>query len=223
MEGGEDAEVDLVKWTHIDKAPQLRLSLTNLFPSRSRQSRDFFRRLEQEVEYQDSSKSRVRVFGRWHQIPRKQAGYGDPGVAYSFSGTSVRAKAWTPALQELRELVQRAAGIDYNLVLVNRYADGRDHIGEHKDDEKELDIDAPIASLTLGAERDFYFKHESARKKSSSAKIDKVTLVLKDGSLLLMRPPTNQHWYHALPPRKRCREVRINLTFRKINLGKSHG
>ena len=41
-----------------------------------------------------------------------------------------------------------------------RYKDGRDKMGFHKDDEKELSKDVPIASLTLGAERDFVFKHQ---------------------------------------------------------------
>ncbi len=107
------------------------------------------------------------------------------------------------------------AGHSYNFVLVNRYSDGNHCIGEHRDDESELNPDVPIASLTLGASRDFYFKHADARS-GRDRSIAKVQLVLDDGLLLLMEKPTNRHWYHALPRRKKCSGVRINLTFRKV-------
>ena len=42
-------------------------------------------------------------------------------------------------------------------------ADGRDHMGEHKDDEEELVKGSPIASLSLGQARDFVFRHQDAR------------------------------------------------------------
>ncbi|XP_069975758.1 DNA oxidative demethylase ALKBH2 [Penaeus vannamei] len=88
-------------------------------------------------------------------------------------------------------------------------------MGEHKDDEKDLDHNTPIASLSLGQSRDFYFRHQDARP-PKSMKIEKVSLLLEHGSLLLMNPPTNNFWYHALPPRKSAGGLRINLTFRKI-------
>lgn len=31
-----------------------------------------------------------------------------------------------------------------------------------------------------------------------------------------MNPPTNTHWYHSLPVRKKILAPRVNLTFRKI-------
>ena len=91
-------------------------------------------------------------------------------------------------------------------------------MGEHRDDEKELDPAAPIASLSFGATRDFYFKHASARgaKGKRTTVEPTVKLALDDGTLLLMKEPTNRFWYHALPPRAKCEGVRINLTFRKI-------
>ena len=85
-------------------------------------------------------------------------------------------------------------------------------MGDHKDDEKELDPNVPIASLTLGAERDFIFKHQDRKKNN----LENVKILLKDGMLLLMKNPTNTFWYHGLPPRKSCHQPRINLTFRKI-------
>lgn len=85
-------------------------------------------------------------------------------------------------------------------------------MGFHKDDEKELCLESPIASLTLGAERDFIFRHGD--KKTRNIQDEK--LVLTNGLLLLMNHPTNKFWYHGVPQRKTCKEPRINLTFRKI-------
>jgi alpha-ketoglutarate-dependent dioxygenase alkB family protein 2 len=95
-----------------------------------------------------------------------------------------------------------------------RYKDGLDKMGFHRDDEKELNPDVPIASLTLGAERDFIFRH--CNRRAAAIQIPDEKLVLTDGLLLLMRPPTNQLWYHGLPVRRKCTAPRINLTFRSI-------
>lgn len=40
-------------------------------------------------------------------------------------------------------------------------------MGEHKDNEPELDPNTPIASLSLGQNRDFVFRHGDCRKKGS--------------------------------------------------------
>lgn len=99
-----------------------------------------------------------------------------------------------------------------------RYKDGRDHIGEHQDDEKDLEPDAPIASLSLGSTRDFIFRHKSVKQKLKyqPPNTDKLKIELKHGTLLVMNHPTNSHWYHSLPVRKTVVGVRINMTFRKI-------
>lgn len=46
-----------------------------------------------------------------------------------------------------------------------RYRNGNDHIGEHKDNEPDMDKRAPIVSLSLGQQREFVLKHGDVRKK----------------------------------------------------------
>ena len=118
------------------------------------ESRRLFRALEEEVEYLSPETTRIKLFGKLHDIPRRNVGYGDKGVVYKYSGLSLEAKEWTPTLREIKSDVESASGHSYNFVLVNRYADGGDCMGEHRDDEAELDPDVPIASLSLGAARD---------------------------------------------------------------------
>jgi alkylated DNA repair dioxygenase AlkB len=43
-----------------------------------------------------------------------------------------------------------------------------------------------------------------------------LALELADGDLLVMDPPTQRHWQHALPRRRRVSTERLNLTFRLV-------
>lgn len=177
---------------------------------------ELFRQLEEEVVYSSGEEAKVQVFGKVYSIPRKQATYGNAGLTYTYSGVKRLACPWTPTLEYIRNAVTDATGQKFNFVLINRYKDGHDHMGEHRDDEKELDPTCPIASVSLGAARDFIFRHRDARGKRSSRQIEPVKLELAHGSLLLMNPPTNTFWYHSLPVRKKVLSPRINLTFRRI-------
>ena len=93
-----------------------------------------------------------------------------------------------------------------------RYRDGQDKMGDHRDDEKELCKKTPIASFSLGAERDFVLKHADRGKN----KLEPVKIPLKAGTLLLMFAPTNDLWVHGIPARAACKHPRINLTFRFV-------
>lgn len=181
---------------------------------------DIFRQLEKElVPYLEKSKNEVKIMGKVHKIPRKQAAFGDEGLSYNFSGVSVPADPWISPLSEIRSKLLEVVGVRFNFVLVNRYKDGGDHIGEHRDDEKDLVPQSPIASVSLGQDRDFVFKHRDARGKDAKRKdIETVRIHLEHGSLLMMKYPTNTYWYHSLPVRKAAARPRINLTFRQMKL-----
>ncbi|XP_072520534.1 DNA oxidative demethylase ALKBH2 isoform X2 [Salminus brasiliensis] len=183
----------------------------------SKQEADrLFNQLELEVEYFTGDKAKVQVYGKLYSVPRQQATYGDEGLMYSFSGVHLLARHWTPTLEYIRDVVTNATGQTFNFVLINRYKDGHDHIGEHRDDERELDPTCPIASVSVGAARDFIFRHKDARGGPDKRQIKPVKLELAHGSLLLMNSPTNTYWYHSLPIRKKVKTPRINLTFRHI-------
>jgi alkylated DNA repair dioxygenase AlkB len=83
-------------------------------------------------------------------------------------------------------------------------------MGWHSDDERELDAKSPIASLSLGATRKFAFRHKKDKTIHS--------LLLENGSALIMHAPTQEHWQHALLKTKKINAPRINLTFRSTHL-----
>ncbi|CAN0427417.1 unnamed protein product, partial [Hapterophycus canaliculatus] len=62
------------------------------------------------------------------------------------------------------------------------------------DDEKELDKEAAIASVSLGEERRFQL-----RRKIDHAQ--QLEFHLCGGSLLLMEGSTQDHWQHRVPKR----------------------
>uniref|UniRef100_A0A8B9CWR4 DNA oxidative demethylase ALKBH2 n=1 Tax=Anser brachyrhynchus TaxID=132585 RepID=A0A8B9CWR4_9AVES len=174
------------------------------------------RRLERDVRYRPGERPGLHIFGKWHSIPRRQAVYGDPELTYTYSGVTFSPEPWIPVLEHIRDRVASVTGHNFNFVLINRYKDGLDHIGEHRDDERELVPRSPIASVSFGACRDFVFRHCDSRGKNATRRIKPVTLQLAHGSLLMMKYPTNVYWYHSLPVRKRVLSPRINLTFRKV-------
>ncbi len=170
----------------------------------------FLEHLDQ-LEFNLPEESMVKIRGKWHKIPRLQTGYGDKGKKYSFSGTTVEARDWSTVewLQEMVRDVEKEVGERPTYVLINKYRNGNDRIGWHRDDERDLKKDTPIVSITFGAERDFLLR----RYKDNSIK-DR--LVLHHGSLLVMPYSMNLVWEHSVPIRKRIATARYNLTWRFI-------
>ena len=152
---------------------------------------------------------RIRLFGRDVDSPRLSCWIGDPGTGYTYSGTHFEPNPWPVALRAIRARLASELRIDFNSVLVNLYRDGRDSMGWHSDDERELGAQPVIASLSLGATRRFVLKHRSDPSR-------KFALELPHGGLLLMRGVTQANYRHALPRTARPVGSRINLTFRRI-------
>lgn len=152
---------------------------------------------------------KIRIHGRTHDIPRLTKWYSEDGSRYAYSGITMDPKPFPPFIRKIRDRIAHDAGLSFNSVLINFYRDGNDKVGWHSDDEKELGREIHIASVSLGAERIFRMRH----RRDHSRAID---LTLAHGSLLVMRHPTQQHWEHCLPARKRITKARYNLTFRTI-------
>jgi alkylated DNA repair dioxygenase AlkB len=162
--------------------------------------------LQQSLPWEQPS---LRLFGRWHPIPRLQCWCADPGADYRYSGRPLPRAGWTEELMRLRSLATAITGKPFNSVLANLYRSGDDSMGWHADDEPELGPAPWIASWSLGASRDF-----AVRRKGESRIYRSISL--NDGQLLLMSPGVQQHWQHALPRRARVRAPRLNLTFRYV-------
>lgn len=149
------------------------------------------------------------IFGKMLVTKRKVAWYADQAFSYTYSKTTKQALPWTSELLALKALVEAKTGEKFNACLLNLYHSGEEGMAWHSDAERELKQYAAIASLSLGAERKFAFKHKQTQ--------EKVELVLAHGSLLVMKDETQSYWLHRLPPTKKVLDVRVNLTFRMMN------
>ncbi len=149
------------------------------------------------------------IFGKKIVTKRKVAWYGDQEFEYTYSNSTKRALPWTRELLEIKTIAEKHTGETYNSCLLNLYHSGEEGMAWHSDGEKDLKKHGAIASLSLGAERKFAFKHKKRK--------NTVSLYLEHGSLLLMKGITQDHWLHRLPPTKKVLDPRINLTFRYIS------
>lgn len=152
----------------------------------------------------------VKIYGKHHLTPRLQAWFS--GHDYRYSGVTLPASPLPDMVQHIIQQLHQTTGYLFNSVLVNLYRDGQDHMGWHSDDEPELVSPPVVASLSLGAERDFLLKPRRAGSAAHQYK-----LPLGDGDLLLMGPHMQQHWLHSLPKRARVSTPRLNLTFRLLS------
>ena len=157
------------------------------------------------------SQHEVRLFGKRIPAPRLSAWHGEVGCAYRYSGTTYTPSPLTPAMLHIRTRIEAVCGAGFNGVLLNLYRSGGDSMGWHSDDEPELGAAPLIASVSLGAARRFLLRRRDDHRQ-------RMELDLPAGSLLVMEPPLQAFWQHALPRTQRPCAPRLNLTWRRIDV-----
>lgn len=154
----------------------------------------------------------IKVCGRDCMQNRKTCFFALHGhLNYRYSGID---NAGAPPFPEVVDRVNKrateATGGNFvaNYCLLNWYADGRQNLGWHADDERDLAVER-IVSCSFGAARFFDLR----RRDDHSAKI---RLELPSGSVLVMGRGTQKHYHHQVPTQARIKEPRFNLTFRRV-------
>ena len=170
------------------------------------EANEYFRKLKLMVSWQQDD---IKVYGKTYPQPRLTALYGNNDRPYSYSNIVMKPMAFSEELLGIKQKIEEITQIEFTSCLLNLYRDGRDSNGWHADDEKELGRNPAIASLSLGQERFFHFRHK--KDKNLKHKI-----LLKHGSLLLMQGETQHFWQHQIPKTSKSIGERINLTFRVI-------
>ena len=153
---------------------------------------------------------KIRMFGKLIDQPRLTAFYGDVNKPYSYSGIIMTPLAWNEDLLQIKSRVEKFANSQFTSVLLNYYRNGKDSMGWHADDEKELGQNPIIGSVSFGESRMFQMRHKSRKE------LKKVNIPLTNGSLLLMKGATQHFWQHQIPKTISQIESRLNLTFRTI-------
>jgi alkylated DNA repair dioxygenase AlkB len=170
------------------------------------ESEKYFEYLTFEINWKQEP---IQIFGRKIMQPRLTAWYGDSEKDYSYSGITMHPHRWTNTLLEIKQKIDSLAEVKFSSALLNLYRNGKDSMGWHRDNEKELGTNPIIASVSFGASRIFQLRNYKDKALVKS-------IELSSGSLLLMKGETQHFWEHRIPKTSKQIGSRINLTFRVI-------
>jgi alkylated DNA repair dioxygenase AlkB len=167
------------------------------------ESDELFRKLHNELNWQPDV---IKMYGKEIITARKVIWMSQNNLPYTYSGTLKQGIPFTEEIAFLKNKLEQYTNTKFNACLLNFYQNGKQAMGWHSDNESSIVPNSTIASISLGAERDFYFKHKQSNQK--------VSVFLENGSLCLMENQIQQYWLHQLPVRTKVLAPRINLTFR---------
>ena len=144
----------------------------------------------------------------------------DPAnIKYTYAGTQHPTKQIPEVLLKLLKKLPDAENYAYNYCLVNYYPDGKAGMGFHSDSLEGLVTPVQIASLSLGATRNFVLAEKNPAIPSAPRKY---SMLLSQGDLLIMGPGCQENWVHGVPSTAvKSVGPRINLTFRKISVSQN--
>ncbi len=191
------------KIIHYDLPDADMILFENIFSNK--ESQNLHQNLIDHIQWRQD---KIKIFGKLIDQPRLTAFYGDTDKEYSYSGIVMKPIDWNEDLLFIKNRVEEIAKINFTSVLLNYYRDGKDSMGWHSDDEKELGQNPVIGSVSFGESRVFQMRHKIRK--------ERVDIPLTNGSILLMRGATQHFWQHQIPKSSKQLQSRINLTFRNI-------
>lgn len=144
-------------------------------------------------------------------VPRREYYVHNAGLPYIYgSGKFAReyqSQPDHPIIATIREQLQSTLGSVFDVVFLNLYEHERHHLGWHADDSPEMSDDHPIVTVSLGAEREIWFRENGS--------LDVEKLLLHNGSAAVMLPGMQDTHQHRIPKCDRVCGPRISLTFRR--------
>ena len=146
---------------------------------------------------------KITIYGKECEMRRLQQVYGQD---YKFSGKVHPSKPVPIILTDIIEYFNKKYNRNYNMVLVNWYRDGRDNIGFHSDNEKQIKPNTEIVTISIGEPRDFVIKNKDIKK----------TYQMTDNTYLTMGGKFQKELKHSVPPRRAIRHPRISITLREF-------
>lgn len=179
--------------------------------------------LQATVDARSWARTPVTFFGKKVLQPRDTAFFGTK--LYTYSDERRQPTGWqddppaSTALHELGHRIETALGLPtewFNVILANRYHNGRDFMGWHSDNERSLGDEPIIASISIGAQRRFLVRLRAAYHTGDTP--EKIEYVLEHGSLLVMSGKMQSFYQHSLPKvaLSKCNSLRLNFTYRRV-------
>lgn len=148
---------------------------------------------------------------RREKIPRYEYYCNEVGTPYSYGvvayARTYEPKQFHPVILQIKEKLETFTGTKFEVCFLNGYADQSDHLGWHSDNSPEMDDSRPIAIISLGVEREIWFREIGIGEVAEKVK-------LENGSLCLMKPGMQDTHQHRIPKASFMCGKRISLTFR---------
>lgn len=156
-------------------------------------------------------RNKIKMFGKTMDMPREQQVYGISN--YRYSGVTFDTKEMSSFLDTYLEWANMHDGGEhkYNMVLVNWYHNGKDNIGWHKDNEKEIKPGTNVMTISFGETRLFKIKHDTKDIKQDIPTVH--------NSFVIMGGDFQKEFKHSIPKTsdKKKQRRRISITMRKFN------
>lgn len=145
------------------------------------------------------------------KVPRQEYYCNDFQEPYQY-GLAAFARTYNPQpyhteILKIRAKLEVLTGRVFEVCFLNRYIDQSNHLGWHADDSPEMDDNRHVVSVSLGVEREIWF-----RPNDDTQMVGKVKL--QHGSALLMHPGMQDTHMHRIPKASFMCGERISLTFR---------
>lgn len=156
------------------------------------------------------------VFGKKVNQHRNLCFISDVSEGYKYSGQMAKSKPMTDSFNKLMRKVNKIYNAEYNGILINEYTDGTKTIGKHSDDVRNLDKNAGVVSLSIGASRKFRIRQKGKvlgdddKHHESPILYDHIT---QNYELLQMGGTFQEYLTHEIPKETKVKTSRISFTF----------
>jgi alkylated DNA repair dioxygenase AlkB len=174
------------------------------------------------VKNPDAALARVRDELQWERrtdVPRSEYYCNDSPKPYVYGRDRGRRlyepRPYHDVIRAIRWDLEVHTGHVLDVCFLNMYLDQSDQLGWHADDSPEMDDARPIVTVSLGVEREIWFRPKDSPKPPSGAADPNIEkLKLGHGSAAIMAPGMQDAWQHRIPKASFQCGVRISLTFR---------
>jgi alkylated DNA repair dioxygenase AlkB len=187
---------------------------------------EFASQLQEELDtmFRSTTRQDGHMFGKSYVLPRKQIFLSLDGLktySYGSGAGNVPTGIFGPHMTSLISVVAKKYGV-FDSALVNLYEHGKDKVSWHADDEKSVDKNAAIVSVSLGRTRLFRVRRKFTSRDAHLTPI--FQHVLEHGDVVVMPAGMQSTHLHEVPaentrvlPNDSEPQRRINITFRQYN------
>ena len=146
-----------------------------------------------------------------HFTNRKAVYYGPTSYSYANTSHSSSPIPTSGILSEIFNYTNYLFNNHFNSFMIHFYCNELSHMPRHSDNEKYIEENSLILSLSYGDSRKFNVFNKNNE-------LEKFSFMLEHGDFLLMSSASQKDFKHELPIDKIKKSPRISITFRKMRV-----